>query len=529
MKDRNGNSKGAAFVTYELAEHAEVAIQTLVNYTFPGSTRAINVCMADMSKGFATNAAAASGGGKTQGGSAQGCGVTITAGFAGCGGGCASTTCGGGICSGGGSGGDEGQGAFYSGSEDRGGAGYYGCTGDDANGAAGYGCNGEDTNGAASYGYGGDGGSGAGYYGCGSDNNSAGACYGGNDGSGDGYYGGGGCYVGCGGGAAPNPGYAGGGGAYGFGGGGMQGDGISPAVPNQNKAKPPPPTMPPPSHVISRHVARHAQGNQKGAVPGQPPPPTTPHPGFGFKGQPPPPAAAPGTKLFVGQLPFSRSESDLLTLFGSIGNVVDVQLHRDPRTGEKKGAAFVRYASPSDADLACATFDGHFFDGATRPISVSKAKNDEGGIRMPMLTMPTPSAPILPSKRPAQGQLVPTRRNPHMAQPIVELPRAASHVQSHMTHGDDEATKLFVGQLPFSKNEQEIDEVFSKYGHVAEVFLLRDAQGLKKGAAFVKFYQFADAVQALELDGYVFKGSTRAISVSIASQGGNSAKSRRLA
>merc|ERR1719253_299967 len=83
-----------------------------------------------------------------------------------------------------------------------------------------------------------------------------------------------------------------------------------------------------------------------------------------------------------------------------------------------------------------------------------------------------------------------------------------------------EGAKLFVGQLPFSRNEHEISKVFSKHGPVAEVFLHKDAQGQKKGGAFVRYFSADHAMAALELDGFLFDGATRPITVSLAGTDG---------
>merc|ERR1712032_426614 len=79
---------------------------------------------------------------------------------------------------------------------------------------------------------------------------------------------------------------------------------------------------------------------------------------------------------------------------------------------------------------------------------------------------------------------------------------------------------LFIGQLPFSKSEADLERAFCEYGQVAEVVLHRDNQGKKKGGAFVRFVSPEDATEArLELNGYMFPGSTRPITVSVAGEG----------
>ncbi|KAH9053525.1 hypothetical protein Ae201684P_015291 [Aphanomyces euteiches] len=79
-----------------------------------------------------------------------------------------------------------------------------------------------------------------------------------------------------------------------------------------------------------------------------------PHRGGGPQGYPPGPApgpAAPGTKLFVGNIPFDASWQDLKDLFRSVANVdhVEVQTTAD---GRSKGYALVQCSSVADAQAA---------------------------------------------------------------------------------------------------------------------------------------------------------------------------------
>jgi len=212
---------------------------------------------------------------------------------------------------------------------------------------------------------------------------------------------------------------------------------------------------------------------------------------------PPSIPGAPGTKVFVGQLPYSKTESDLWQLFSSVAHVQEVVLMKNGNTGQPKGAAFVRFADAYAAQTAVAQLDGFVFAGSPRAIKVTIA-NDAGG------------GPAVGQKRTfssmaAMGQQAPTAYRP---------PGAPAGAPGQT--GDQ--VKLFVGQLPFSKNEQEIAQVFGKLGQVAEVFLHKDAQGQKKGAAFVKYTVPEIAYQALEFDGYLFDGATRPITVALAQE-----------
>eukprot|EP00811_Abedinium_folium_P002153 NODE_11974_length_1254_cov_4.047028.p1 GENE.NODE_11974_length_1254_cov_4.047028~~NODE_11974_length_1254_cov_4.047028.p1 ORF type:complete len:310 (-),score=62.34 NODE_11974_length_1254_cov_4.047028:324-1187(-) len=202
-----------------------------------------------------------------------------------------------------------------------------------------------------------------------------------------------------------------------------------------------------------------------------------------------------GTKVFVGQLPYSRSEADLRALFGPFGTVIEVVLFRHPRTQEKKGAAFVRFLMPQHARAAVRALDGFLFAGATRPILVSIATETVG-------RMGATSVPTIPAISPSVGVRVGGKR---------AWTKEECGDSDFLNH--EPAAKLFVGMLPFSRDEESIKEVFEQYGPVVEVMLHRDRLGQKKGAAFVRFQSVADAQAALDLDGYMFTGATRAITV----------------
>lgn len=58
--------------------------------------------------------------------------------------------------------------------------------------------------------------------------------------------------------------------------------------------------------------------------------------------------------------------------------------------------------------------------------------------------------------------------------------------------------KLFVGNLPWSLNEQSLREMFSPYGEIVEAIVISDRYtGRSKGFGFVTFVQEADAEKAI--------------------------------
>ncbi len=60
-----------------------------------------------------------------------------------------------------------------------------------------------------------------------------------------------------------------------------------------------------------------------------------------------------GTRLYVGNLPFSAGEDEIRDLFAQNGrSVVEVRLITDRETGRQRGFGFVEMANQNDADAA---------------------------------------------------------------------------------------------------------------------------------------------------------------------------------
>lgn len=74
------------------------------------------------------------------------------------------------------------------------------------------------------------------------------------------------------------------------------------------------------------------------------------------------------TKLYVGSIHFSISEDDLRTIFEPFGEVISLQLHKDPETGRSRGFGFVQYKNHEDAKKALEQLNG--LDLAGRPLKV---------------------------------------------------------------------------------------------------------------------------------------------------------------
>jgi len=85
-------------------------------------------------------------------------------------------------------------------------------------------------------------------------------------------------------------------------------------------------------------------------------------------------------KLFVGNLSFQTTESDLDGLFGQIGNVESVSIITDRMTGRSKGFGFVEMSN-EDAEAAIQKLNGTEFGGRNLTVNEARppAKREFGG------------------------------------------------------------------------------------------------------------------------------------------------------
>ena len=84
-------------------------------------------------------------------------------------------------------------------------------------------------------------------------------------------------------------------------------------------------------------------------------------------------------KLFVGNLPFKLSESDISDLFGQYGEVVSCSMPTDRDTGRKRGFAFVEMKDDAQAEAAIQALNGRQIEGRALSVSVSQPKQGGGG------------------------------------------------------------------------------------------------------------------------------------------------------
>jgi len=164
-------------------------------------------------------------------------------------------------------------------------------------------------------------------------------------------------------------------------------------------------------------------------------------------------------KLFVGQIPKEMDELSLRQYFEEFGPIVEVSIIRDNATMLSKGCAFVTYSYEHSAQMA-----------------MDKLHDK------------------------------------------VQLPNSMNSLQVRFAETQvDRDNKLFIGMLPKTLGEQDLHDLFSMYGELREVHVIRGPEGGAKGCAFVKFVEREAAVAAIEnLNDTIPAGATRPLVVKFA-------------
>ncbi|XAR61434.1 hypothetical protein NMG60_11035132 [Bertholletia excelsa] len=161
-------------------------------------------------------------------------------------------------------------------------------------------------------------------------------------------------------------------------------------------------------------------------------------------------------KLYAVGISRTATEQEVQSVFEQYGTIVEVVLLKDKRTGQQGECCFVKYATLEEADRAIGALHKQFtFPGGMLPIRIKYADGERG----------------------------------------------------HGGLGAQEY-KLFVGCLNKQASKKEIEEIFSAYGVVEEIYLVRDELHQNRGYGFIQFSHRDMAVAAMNALGgsYVMRG-----------------------
>lgn len=79
------------------------------------------------------------------------------------------------------------------------------------------------------------------------------------------------------------------------------------------------------------------------------------------------------TNIYVGNLSFRTTETDLENLFSQFGQVTKVNIIQDRETGRSRGFGFVEMES-ENASTAISALDGTDFEGRNLRVNVAREK-----------------------------------------------------------------------------------------------------------------------------------------------------------
>ncbi|XP_010559177.1 PREDICTED: flowering time control protein FCA isoform X2 [Tarenaya hassleriana] len=181
-------------------------------------------------------------------------------------------------------------------------------------------------------------------------------------------------------------------------------------------------------------------------------------------GASPDPTDGGNAKLYVAPVPRTATEDEVRNVFREHGNVTEIILPRDKRTGERAGYCFVKYKTIVEGDRAIAALqDQYTFPGEVAPVKVRYADGER--------------------------------------ERIVQIP-----------------DKLYVGCLSKQTTKPELHEVFSSYGVIEDIYMALDGQKQSRGYAFVQFSRREMALAAIQgLNGvFTMRGSDQPLTVKFA-------------
>jgi RNA recognition motif-containing protein len=86
-----------------------------------------------------------------------------------------------------------------------------------------------------------------------------------------------------------------------------------------------------------------------------------------------------GRKLYVGNLAYGVTDSELAKMFEAHGTVASAQVIMDRDTGRSKGFGFVEMGSDQEAQAAISALNGQENGGRVLTVNEARPREDRGG------------------------------------------------------------------------------------------------------------------------------------------------------
>jgi RNA recognition motif-containing protein len=87
------------------------------------------------------------------------------------------------------------------------------------------------------------------------------------------------------------------------------------------------------------------------------------------------PSQEQSVQIYIGNIPPSKTEEELLALFSAFGGVASVQLIRERGTGKSRGFGFVEMPSEEEAHHAIAALSNSRYDGRLLRVNEARPAN----------------------------------------------------------------------------------------------------------------------------------------------------------
>jgi cold-inducible RNA-binding protein len=85
------------------------------------------------------------------------------------------------------------------------------------------------------------------------------------------------------------------------------------------------------------------------------------------------------TKLYVGNLSYDTSETQIRELFAQAGEVTSLTLITDRETGRMKGFGFVEMSTKEQAQAAIQRFNGYLLDSRALTVNEARPREERSG------------------------------------------------------------------------------------------------------------------------------------------------------
>lgn len=245
------------------------------------------------------------------------------------------------------------------------------------------------------------------------------------------------------------------------------------------------------------------------------------------------------TSLYVGDLEWNVTDSQLYDLFNQLGQVVSVRVCRDLSTRRSLGYGYVNYANPQDAARAMEVLNFTPLNG--KPIRImyshrdpSTRKSGSGNIFIKNLDKAIDQKALhdtfstfgnILSCKIATDSTGQSKGYGFVQYDAEEAAQKAIEKLNGMLLNDKQVyvgpflrkqerdlavdktkfTNIYVKNLSESTTDEDLNKTFSEYGTVTSAVVMRDSEGNSKGFGFVNFENAEDAAKAVEgLNGQKF-------------------------